>query len=340
MTRFFRRHSFLLLVAALLGSVVAPVLLQGSASQRLEKAVRFNPEPLRLIRDHNPDFLFLGNSMLDSRIDQARLQSLLPGRRVMLLTGSGDSSAVWFLELKNYVAAAGVRPRKIFIFFHDDDFLRPLKNTTGIYQVKLDMVSHAREPVFERVRARNLTPGMRIEDLLAVRRGRAAADRAADRAAFAAVRAARVKSRRPPGELPDLRSNINQMFTLENARARTPNGTPADTSTLDYESWDEASAGTFLPPVAALARRHDLPLVFFRVETAPDPDGRVHQSPALRRSLRGLEAYVERNGFQYADLTGDPALSAAMYSDDVHVAPPFKIQYTDIFARRMADLLQ
>jgi hypothetical protein len=332
-----RRHGFFLAVISLLGLVAAFALSQGTASQQLEKTAPFDNAPLRVLQRYNPDFIFLGNSMLESRIDQAHMERLLPGRSVFLLTGSGDSSAAWFLELKNYVAASGAQPGRIFIFFHDDDFLRPMKNTTGIYRLKMDMISREHEPVLEAVRELNRTPEMMIDDLVAVRRGYSAANRLADRAAYAA---AHTLAGAPPGGLPELRKSMNRMFDLDNARTRAAQFNYRDDSLFSYEYFEDAISNTFLPEIVKLAKTRNLPLVFYCVETAPDASGRAHRGAALREHLADIREYVESNGFEYMDITGDPALSAHMYSDDVHVSPAYRKAYTDIFARRAEVLLQ
>jgi hypothetical protein len=189
----------------------------------------------------------------------------------------------------------------------------------------------------EAVRELNRTPEMMIDDLVAVRRGYSAANRLADRAAYAA---AHTLAGAPPGGLPELRKSMNRMFDLDNARTRAAQFNYRDDSLFSYEYFEDAISNTFLPEIVKLAKTRNLPLVFYCVETAPDASGRAHRGAALREHLADIREYVESNGFEYMDITGDPALSAHMYSDDVHVSPAYRKAYTDIFARRAEVLLQ
>jgi hypothetical protein len=72
------------------------------------------PELVRL----NPGYVVIGDSMAGTRIDEARLGELA-GRPVAPLLQPGSGSAFWYLALRNWVIASGIRPRVVFIFFRD-----------------------------------------------------------------------------------------------------------------------------------------------------------------------------------------------------------------------------
>jgi hypothetical protein len=56
--------------------------------------------------------------MAGTRIDERRLGELA-GRPVAPLLQAGSGPVFWYLALKNWVIASGIKPRAVFIFFRD-----------------------------------------------------------------------------------------------------------------------------------------------------------------------------------------------------------------------------
>ncbi|HYO96626.1 MAG TPA: hypothetical protein VER33_19065 [Polyangiaceae bacterium] len=96
-------------------------------TQRLEPPARgpFDARPLREIRRVQPDFVLIGNSMVNTRFHEKTLRQLLAPRTVVKVANGGSKSSAWYLYLKNYVIASGVRPRRVILFFVDNDLTRP-----------------------------------------------------------------------------------------------------------------------------------------------------------------------------------------------------------------------
>ena len=65
-----------------------------------------------------PGYVVIGDSMAGTRIDERRLIELTRSQVAPLLQ-PGSGSAFWYLAVKNWVIASGVRPRLILIFFRD-----------------------------------------------------------------------------------------------------------------------------------------------------------------------------------------------------------------------------
>ena len=80
-----------------------------------------------------PDFIFIGNSMLDSRIDPDYFQEST-GKKIYIIWHGGIMSSVWYLIMKNVIVVSEVKPKTVFIFFRDKVY----------YQISV----HARECVF------------------------------------------------------------------------------------------------------------------------------------------------------------------------------------------------
>jgi hypothetical protein len=77
----------------------------------------FDPDPVGDLARLKPGFVVIGDSMA-GRIDVRRLGDLT-GRPVAPLVQAASGSAYWYLALKNWVVASGIKPRLIFVFFSD-----------------------------------------------------------------------------------------------------------------------------------------------------------------------------------------------------------------------------
>ena len=78
-----------------------------------------------------------------------------------------------------------------------------------------------------------------------------------------------------------------------------------------------------------------LTLVFVRVQRRPLGGNPPYQSPALRRYVRDLRAYIESHGATLIDDTGDPAETLDLYEDGDHLSRDGRRRYSERFAERV-----
>jgi hypothetical protein len=111
----------------------------------------------------NPGYVFIGDSMTGTRIDEGRLGALA-GRPVITLLQAGSGSAFWYLALKNWVIASGVRPRAVFVLFRDTNLTDGLFRLDQTFRWSVDKVALDREDELNAViAARVSTPSRRLE---------------------------------------------------------------------------------------------------------------------------------------------------------------------------------
>ncbi|SVD65452.1 uncharacterized protein METZ01_LOCUS418306, partial [marine metagenome] len=87
------RHWIGLLVMILVVFATPMLVLQSTGD------IPFDPSDRDNIIAQEPDYVFIGNSMLETRIDKDELESLT-GNPVVLLVSGGSRSPSWWLELK------------------------------------------------------------------------------------------------------------------------------------------------------------------------------------------------------------------------------------------------
>jgi hypothetical protein len=298
------------------------------------------------LQEKRPDFVFIGNSMLWSRIDDAYLEQLLDGERVYSIVNFGGLSAIHYLSFKYLFLPANITPKKVFIFFRSNQFILPKMRTTDpLVQKTIQRLTPAPDPVFEQIvygRSRSITDRV-YDNLLNI----------------FPVAAAQENIRRKINNLALLMASTwsldgepitqKQQHTLHLANKRFSFTSGSLRADIDRESkLNDTVKNTydlhgrvedsFLPHMLQLARDKNVSLVFIRVQERPSEHGFIPDPPELQTYMHDLQTYLTRHDAFLYDFTGDPELPLSAYHDGDHIKDQKK--YTELFSRRVGDLLQ
>jgi hypothetical protein len=289
----------------------------------------FDEAAASALREAQPEFVIIGDSMAGVRIDPRHL-SRVSGRSVAGLYRDGSPVAFWYLQLKNMVVDNGLTHVRGVVFFFRDDQLTTQVEVTGPI---LDRVARDHEPELDRVFA-------------AHRFGRFSDIHRAARALYH-FDLTRVwlepRLLRSPakvaGQPDELVNAINtEVFALDKLRAfEAADLPPAQESFLDF---DAHVGRSLLPVILDLAARARIRLAFIRVQRRPTPTGPPPQSAALTQYLDRLRTYLIESGAYYYDDYGDPHQPLIQYADGDHLRAGQRLPYTERFAQRHAAFLQ
>ena len=277
------------------------------------------------LREAQPEFLVIGDSMAGVRIDPRHL-SRVSGRSVAGLFQQGSPVAFWYLQLKNMVVGNGLtKVRGVVLFFRDDQLTTQVEVNGPI----LDRVARDHEPELDRVFASHRLG--RFSDVHRVARAVYQFDLTR---AWLEPRILRV-----PASSPDVVNAVNnEIFALDKLRPFEAADLPqAEDSFLDF---DEQVGRSVLPLILDLAEASNIRLAFIRVQRRPAPGGPPPQSEALSRYLERLKAYVTARGAYYHDDYGDPNQPLSVYADGDHLRSDQRLPYSERFAKQHAAFLQ
>jgi hypothetical protein len=290
---------------------------------------RFETHRLAELRYLQPGYVVIGDSMAGTRIDERRLGELA-GTPVAPLLQAGSGSAFWYLVLKNWVIASGIKPRMVLIFFRDTNLTDLMFRLDPQFRWALDLAAGEREDELNAVIARRLGPLHRIHGFLDRTVGVEQARRAAEPALTTLPATLMIASRRRRAEL---LTQLNVRLGLDHLRPMTA----ADIQIDDAPDFDFARdvEESVLPLMLRDAGRAGLTLCFVRVQRRPSASRPPEQSPALRRYVAALSQYVTARGAVFRDDTGDPAMTLDLYEDGDHIARHAKRQYTEILYSRL-----
>ena len=301
-----------------------------------------------------PDYVFIGNSMTDTRINPELFAELTGVQNVELLTNFGLTSAGWYLRLKNYVVAQNTRPEAVFVMFRDDVLTDPLNRTTGVYSGFLNRLKSGEEADYDAVIDANTTWELEVERSLEtfypIQTYRLHAEEALSRSAAGVLSPLLLVDsfRHVIGAIqPDayrarledhleIKRKTNEVFDRGNFR-RTGS---AESVPSGIEPFDDVVEESFLPLMIELAAEIDTQIVFVRMQRRPDADGVVSTDPALARYLSDAQEFIEANGAMYIDMSGANGPPLDFYLDGDHIDPLNKDQYTQLFADVLAPYIE
>ena len=303
------------------------------ALETFRERVPYDPTFREDIRTIRPQVVFIGDSMLGSRIDPTHMTRTIH-RQTWWVMQPGTGPAWWYLAFKNQVLGAGVRPKVVFVFFRDDNLTDVMFRLDPAFRWSIDTVAGPEEPELNAVIARRQAGGWaRVHDAVdALYQVAPVRARGAEWLSGWPVR--RVAGERRAGAL---EKGMNDLFAFDKLRPMVAADMAAGQARVPFADQVDRS---ILPEFLRLAREHGVRFVGVRVKRRPGPDGRTPQTPEMARYARDLGAYLEAHGAAFIDETGDAAQTLDWYKDGDHLLGSRRREYTEHFARRAAALVE
>lgn len=297
----------------------------------------FRAEALDELRVGNPAWVFIGDSMLGTRIDPRQLGRLSTtgDEYVSFLYHAATGPAWWYLAFKNHLVASGVKPRVTFIFFRDTNLTDTMFRLEGQYGNALDQVAAAEEPDLDRlVAAHRKGPWYRVHRLADTTYQANVATSWME----PAIRRWWVRWRDPrPGALEAFEWNLDKVFSVDTIRYDV-GADLAQSDVTDEPDFHRDLPTSVLPLILDLSKQHGLPVCFVRVQRRPVGNRPPEQSPELVKYIADLEAWLDANGAMFHDDTGDPEMTLDLYGDGDHIGD--RTRYTEIFRKRLDPLFR
>ena len=328
-------HALLFVVASVLCSLAALVF----SCRRLPDppAGSFDRRPLARLRAQRPDYVFLGNSMVLSRFDERALNKRIAPSKAVSLAVGGSMTALWYSQILNYIVPSGYRPRRLLIFFRNEELTRPRDQTTGKDLENIQRASATDSPVL----AAKLVPPWRnprerLHYLLWNALPTARLRRFSEPAVESTIN--RVSSViGPTTESKNPMNDINALF--RGPHWARDGGERPDPTDLDLRPIEQVASESLLPDILNLVTESQIPTVFVRVRTRARARG-VPEPKALTEYVGGLRRYIEQRGAGFIDMSREDWESIELYGNGDHIADRYKAYYTRQFVAHEPDLFR
>jgi hypothetical protein len=291
----------------------------------------FDHQTATIVREAQPQFVVIGDSMAGIRIDPLQLTRAAHAN-VIGLYQQGSPVAYWYLVFKNLVAEnelAGIRGA--IFFFRDDQLTTQVQVAPG----SLDRVAREREPELDRILAADKLGAFAEAHRLARRaygfdRSRLFFEPLLNRWP------ARLIEPQKPSEL--LEAMNAQVFSLD--KLRKFEGSDLGQSTAASLDFGANVDRSLLPAILRIADEKRIRLAFIRVQRRPTAEGPPAQSDALRQYVADLRDYLTARHAYFHDDWGDPEQPLTMYADGDHLTGEGRLRYTQRFAETHARFFQ
>jgi hypothetical protein len=294
----------------------------------------FRTEPVERLKLVNPAWVFIGDSMLGTRIHPELLGEIAGhgDRKVEFLFQAASGPAYWYLAFKNVLIPSGVRPRMTFFFFRDTNMTDTLFRLQSSLGDALDEVARPAEPELDAIVATRQRGGWWRVD--------AALNRLYEVDTVAAWLQPIVRRWYAYWTYPEPAARMRFEQTIEDDfNENFRRDLAADIGNVEADAdFARDLPSSVLPLILQLSHEHQVPICFVRVQRRPVGGKPPAQSPALLRYVAAFRAWAEANGACFYDESGDPELTLDLYEDGDHFAD--RLAYTRIFRRRLDSLFR
>lgn len=347
-------NSWWSITTLVIGLVLGPALLR---SQITKEA--FDSSAIKKIQEKRPNYIFLGNSLLQTRITPEYFEKLTHKSAYFFdLYGGGPYH--WFAQLKNYIVASGWKPDAVFVFYHDNS-LTYNSVFSGEYRKMAEPLLTDREPLYEELTAKNHNTWKAkttdfLDMLYPVQIYNDKANRFLKRIAVAALLPEDIKflisrilsnplkrgalsfaEQENYNKREAFIEHLNEVLALKYFKS-IPNATPGQTPE-QYDFINQLS-NSFLPSMLELARINKIKIIFVRIQPRPNRDGSSNITDLQKSYSTHLNNYLKDQGFDHWDLSTSPELTFNMYSDGDHIAWEFRDFSTELFVKKLHEEMQ
>jgi len=290
----------------------------------------------KVINQEQPDIVLLGDSYLDTGVDETYLNEL-SNKKILKIAKHGSASAMWYLLTKNNIVTARNKPAYVVVFFRGSMLTTPEFRTTGTYLATLDELASPDDRLFvELAYVSQMSEFEKfIDQFLPLYGYRQLARTSIDRVLRYPIPTLILEK-----NTEEVNSALNKAFGAPeiaqlNAIINAAEAYQYEPSKLDFESQLPHS---FLPELIKLCQDNNIQLVLVR-EKVIEYATEAQQPEGLAEYTRSLEMYLDENHVIFLDLAFDPRIKTEFFYDALHMTDEGKMLFTEILAQELKSQL-
>jgi hypothetical protein len=289
------------------------------------------------IEKQKPGVLLLGNSVINSGIDESQF-ALLTGQKTMKFGFPGTASAYWYLLIKSNIATARTPPKYLMLFFLDNLLTTPDWAVNFDYQLMIDELAGEKETVLlQKAYLSQINPVEGYLDSHYPLFG--------ERETLKEKIDNRIKYTLPQLLLncakPCLDQALDVKFEERNMLPQVLKQNEIDPHQWSGPKWDFNSMveRSFLPDIIQITREKGINLILVRekninVMTLAD------ESPDMLTYYQEMADYLKKEGVTFLDFAHDPELTLDLFRDEMHLTPQGRQVFTRLVAEKFLPLIK
>ena len=306
----FRYLSILTLPVILIAYIALPAVPSLGLGYELEQ---FDHKSIEKLEQQNPSLIFLGNSILDTRIDPKTVSEIteIPTQSLAI---NGSAPGIWYLQLKNIIGQTSIKSPIVHIFFYDNLITQPI-STTGRSDNNLiePLLVYPEELFFSISRDTSWKDNLTLSIYPIIKR--------------------REEIKTYLNQFASLFSSIDSesvQFKIDSFGKRQ---TLLKPNIREYKPFYEEIEKSFLPAIIQIAKEKKIDLVLVKTSKNPSVSTKIETQNLQKSYVENLSSYLNSNGVHFIDMTEVDWIDAAMFYDSAHIRSRYKIHYTELFTK-------
>jgi len=306
----FRYLSILTLPVILIAYIALPAVPSLVLGYEPEQ---FDHKSIENLEQQNPSLIFLGNSILDTRIDPKTV-SEITGIPTQSLAINGSAAGIWYLQLKNIIGQTSIKSPIVHIFFYDNLITQPISTTGGSNKNLIEpLLVYPEELFFSISRDTSWNDDLTLSIYPIIKR--------------------REEIKTYLNQFASLFSSIDSesvQFKIDSFGKRQ---TLLKPNIREYKQFYEEIENSFLPAIIQIAKEKKIDLVLVKTSKNPSISTKIQVQILQKSYVENLSSYLNSNGVHFIDMTGVDWIDATMFYDSAHIRSRYKIHYTKLFIK-------
>lgn len=321
--------------AVAVGIVVLCTVLDVVSHSDSEKGSKaLNREHVR-IEKAKPRVIFVGNSLLDKGIDEKQFTEIT-GVSSMKYAKPGHGATMWYVIIKNVIAAAEHKPEMVAVVFRDYLLTDPMHNVTGRYKNRIAYWSEPKEPVVDQL---SYIPNMNKFEYKVLSKWRFWAERFRIKDKLDSETKKTVSRALGYEDKYAARDAVERVFANENMiQELLTLRQEADLEgkqKVESHLFEDQVDNSFLPHMVQIAKDRDIRLAFIRIRGHRFVNPKF-EDKYLEEYIAGLSKYLEANDAIFLDYTDDERIQKEHFADGDHLNADFGMPlFTKLVAERL-----
>jgi len=289
------------------------------------------------IEKEKPEVLLLGNSVINSGIDQLQFEQLT-SRKTLKFGFPGTTSAYWYLLIKTNVVTTSSPPKYMLLFFLDNLLTAPDLGVNDTYLPMIDEITDDNDTVLlQKAYLNQLNPleGYLDSHFPLFGERKTIKDKIDNRLKYT-----------PPQlfqkcDKPCLDQTLDETFDAKNMLPLILMQSEVNPEEWSGKNWDFKALveKSFIPDMIQLTREKGIQFIFVREKNAKVMT-LADESRDMRKYYQDMADYLKKEGVFLLDLAHDPALTVDMFRDEMHLNPAGRLVFTRLVAEGFLSLLK
>ena len=316
--------------------ILIPIFFGYLSNELKPDELKFDENLFIDLDNSKADYIFIGNSMLDSRIDTEYLDSRTK-KNSFSFAYAGSLPAEWYLIFKNFVIMADKKPQTVFLFFRGQNITDSINSLDYNEKMRKSFMKN-NEPVFNNIVDEQIGYNTSeliynyVQNIYSIIEYKDMVENKISNVSLGIVNYLN------DSEFQINNKIVNDTFSMDKLR---PSHSMLDLNSSKKDkgnpyAFDDLIPKSFFFEILKLANNNNIKIVVIKVQERRFSGYLKKNNGSEKLYLNKLNNYCDLTKYcKFYDFTGHPFIAAEMYSYTDHLKKTYKKIYTEMFFREI-----